>query len=433
MNLLLAQMGESSSFGSGCFGWLASMVLLAAAGGFYALTKQQKNKAPALLLGRAAQSMTTRVGRFACVAVLVGLFVVSFFLPVYFGIFGWEAFLAPVLFDFAGPQIYFPASPALVIFGWLPNLLFPLGVVLLLLRRNGSAMAVGFLASLVACLWLWHPPRGLGLGYFVWLASMVLLAAAGGCYALLKVQSNKTLALVVAGRRVLAFDNDKTTLEEWALALFLGGRRILGSMSRRHWQLLSMAAIVGVFALSLLLPATRTEWEGFRFAGRHGDYALGWEACLSSAQYAFTVIRGSGTWPGLEGLLFSLPNMLFAVGVISLALRYHRVAFVMGFLASLLCCLGLLIFRPHVYSGYFVWLASMVLLAVTPARFAFMTRHRAGVGTSAPLPLGALPDPGALALFNQPQSKAQQPTDVHSGVPRASGPSSIQPPSSRSS
>jgi hypothetical protein len=75
----------------------------------------------------------------------------------------------------------------------------------------------------------------------------------------------------------------------------------------------------------------------------------------------------------------------------------------------------------------------MALLAVAGGCFAFRVKLKAALSLLAPVPPGVLPDPGALALFNQPQAKPLPPTDIRSGAPQASGPSSVQPPCSPSS
>jgi hypothetical protein len=175
MNLLLAQTAPPDP-SSGRFVWLAGLYLLVVAGAWFTLMRL-----------RAALRMTPRRWQLACIAALVGLFVLSFFLPVYQNtwgrcILGWEAcrtwpqalfwpqapFWPHTLaiggpYGIAGPYGTVDDFPGWLrcLFGWLPNLLFPLGAVLLVLRRNRSAVAVGVLATLAACIWLWPPPTGL--------------------------------------------------------------------------------------------------------------------------------------------------------------------------------------------------------------------------------------------------------------------------------
>ena len=62
---------------------------------------------------------------------------------------------------------------------WSPNVLFPLGVLLLAFRRNRLALAAASIAFASACFWLIGFPL-LRIGYFLWLGSMFLLAFGSG-------------------------------------------------------------------------------------------------------------------------------------------------------------------------------------------------------------------------------------------------------------
>jgi hypothetical protein len=121
-------------------------------------------------------------------SVTVGLYVLSFFLPVT-TVFdkelrGWDAFLVMACVPFEDPP---PTTGDLiqVIFEWLPNPFFWLGIVLLALRRWHAATASGIIAVLgaLSCLVdFGNRSFELGMfgpGYYVWLASMALLAGLG--------------------------------------------------------------------------------------------------------------------------------------------------------------------------------------------------------------------------------------------------------------
>jgi hypothetical protein len=139
----------------------------------------------------------------------VGLYGVSFFLPateVFGTIYGWNAFLAGAQLPFA---TNFPISNIgdfiLSVIGWSPNPFFWLGIVLLTLRRWHAATASGIIALLGAFIWvvnfheLTFDFKDYREGYYVWLASMGLLAGLG-CWrtlypSLSNIPVNKVLPL----------------------------------------------------------------------------------------------------------------------------------------------------------------------------------------------------------------------------------------------
>jgi hypothetical protein len=219
--------------------------------------------------------------------------------------------------------------------------------------------------------------------------------------------------------------------------------RVAQTLTTRRWQWLCIAAIVGVFALSFFLPVAFLPVDDF--GGIRYHPLPGWEAYY---RYA----KGLLLWVTVPGghvdslfailvcvLFVLLPNILFAAGIRLLLLRRHRSALVVGVLASLDACyplLGWLLEKLQplgLGSGYFVWLASMVLLALAGACFAFVTNPKAGSNRSARPAPSMFPDPGALALFNQPQANPLLPTEVRSDTPPGGKPSSLQPPCSPSS
>jgi hypothetical protein len=120
--------------------------------------------------------MTRRNWERWSIAVVVFLYVASLVLPVTAQHSDWRG--AADLGWF-----YLVFGVALIPF-WFPNLLFIIGVVLLLFRRNKTAAVLGLIATLGAAVWLANA-SGMGPGYYCWLASMAALASVGGWRALL--------------------------------------------------------------------------------------------------------------------------------------------------------------------------------------------------------------------------------------------------------
>jgi hypothetical protein len=142
------------------------------------------------LIGTAGAPVTTRRWRWLCVAVVAGVYAVSFFLPA-------ETILS------APGAVYFWSIPTGFcqrlaagtltgdslwgLVGWLPNPLLVAGLILTALRRGRSALGAGLLATACACIWLLDcsftiSSNGLmilNVGYYVWLASMLLLSISG--------------------------------------------------------------------------------------------------------------------------------------------------------------------------------------------------------------------------------------------------------------
>jgi hypothetical protein len=142
------------------------------------------------LIGTAGASVSTRRWRWLCVAVVAGVYAVSFFLPA-------ETILS------APGAVYFWSIPAGFfqrlaagtltgdslwgLVGWLPNPLLVVGMILVALRRGWSALGTGLLATACACVWLLDgnytiSTNGLvtlNVGYYAWLASMLLLSISG--------------------------------------------------------------------------------------------------------------------------------------------------------------------------------------------------------------------------------------------------------------
>ena len=111
------------------------------------------------------------LGRRPGAAVVLGglaiqLYLVSFFLPALDGTPGYEAFILAVLFVIGLPM-------------WLANPVFWFGVVRLAQGRYHSAGQAGRVALLLALSECWMFYDKLAVGYFVWVGSMVLLAAVG--------------------------------------------------------------------------------------------------------------------------------------------------------------------------------------------------------------------------------------------------------------
>ena len=195
-------------------------------------------------------------------------------------------------------------------------------------------------------------------------------------------------------------------------------------MTKRRWQWLCIAAVVGTYVTSLFLPADC------------GIHMSGAEACLMFPQYIVKLLAGStrlemGTL--LFGMLFYFcPNVLFVLGLLLLALRRYRMAVAAG-LAAAACASYFFVLISWLNIGYYVWLGSILLLAATGGFLAVLrTDADMQVGTADSVP-PALPDPSLLALFNQPQPRPLRPTEVRPAAPPSAMDSSTRPPCSLSS
>jgi hypothetical protein len=115
--------------------------------------------------------------------IILAVYGVSFALPAYPGTIGLGAFLAAlyylpiaVLGFIVGRS---PISFASVCLSWLANPVLWVGLILLAKGRWHGAARVGLVAALLASIPLltqdYH--HGLRIGYFAWLASMILLIA----------------------------------------------------------------------------------------------------------------------------------------------------------------------------------------------------------------------------------------------------------------
>ena len=203
-------------------------------------------------------------------------------------------------------------------------------------------------------------------------------------------------------------------------------------MIKRHWQRLCIAVVVGVFVLSFFLPACQAPFAPA------GEYFLGWQACYF-LWLAFwrLMLWGKGVLPPnldlLETVCGWLPNLLFPIGSLLLMVRRNWSAMIVGIMASLGACIWLQVSQEGLYSGYIVWLASMVLLAVAGGCFASFASDKGMRGMAAYPPPQVLPDPSVFALFNQPRGEQPIPTKVRAGTPPSDRPSSQQPPCSPSS
>jgi hypothetical protein len=199
-------------------------------------------------------------------------------------------------------------------------------------------------------------------------------------------------------------------------------------MTKHNWQWPCIAAVVGAFALSFFLPVC------VRPFGSGGECVFGWEACYLWALIVLIAATSGKATPTFDFCLFlcgGLPNLLFPFGVALLAARRHKSALTLGIAASIGAWIWLRDLQHGLYSGYFVWLASMVLLAVTSGCFALLaSRRKTQQWAMSP---SAFFDPSVFALFIQRQTRVPVSTDVHSGVPHKNRSSSLQPPCSPSS
>jgi len=101
------------------------------------------------------------------------------------GTFGWQVSIAVV--QIALESLWRGEPEWLFVFGWLPNALLWLGVACLIVGRRRiprlaglAAGSAGCAAVVLASLWLFFGDlRELQLGYYLWAASMALLAWTG--------------------------------------------------------------------------------------------------------------------------------------------------------------------------------------------------------------------------------------------------------------
>lgn len=131
------------------------------------------------------------VPHLASVGLVVGLYAMSFFLPVtrgFINLRGWEAILV------VAGALFTPSIPTrgvddadwiLTFLGYLPNPLVWIGIVLLVLGQWRLAAVAGAIALAFGIIWMFDVGGGKldvshsHVGYYCWLASMAALAAAG--------------------------------------------------------------------------------------------------------------------------------------------------------------------------------------------------------------------------------------------------------------
>jgi hypothetical protein len=94
------------------------------------------------------------------------LYAASFFLPATDMVAGYQAFVLSLVFVIGIPM-------------WLANPVFWSGLTLLSQGKYRSARKAGLLGLVLALSECWLFSKGLRVGYFAWVASMALLAAAG--------------------------------------------------------------------------------------------------------------------------------------------------------------------------------------------------------------------------------------------------------------
>jgi hypothetical protein len=98
----------------------------------------------------------------------VFLYAVSFFLPACDNAAGYQAFVLSVVCVVGIPM-------------WFANPFFWAGVALLSQGKYASAGKAGLVALVLALSECWLFAQGLQVGYYAWVGSMALLAAAGWC------------------------------------------------------------------------------------------------------------------------------------------------------------------------------------------------------------------------------------------------------------
>jgi hypothetical protein len=137
-------------------------------------------------------------------------------------------------------------------------------------------------------------------------------------------------------------------------------------------ETLALGLVVGVYVFSHALPVTKVL----------AQLDFGWEASCAVAQIAFeTLWHGRPDWLWVFGWL---PNPLLWLGVACLWIGRRRDARRTGIAAGLIGCLAfagasLWFFNADVnddlLSGYYVWAASMGMLALVGFWNAMATRH----------------------------------------------------------
>jgi hypothetical protein len=130
-------------------------------------------------------------------------------------------------------------------------------------------------------------------------------------------------------------------------------------MSRNATEMIRWlwGALVSVYGISLYLPAVYRPGLGAPTSGLSGSVVLGYEL-VGGLPFA---MLAPAWWA----------NPAFGIGVVALVFGHGRIAMFFGMLATLLAS-SVLVFGPfppdqfeftQLYSGYFVWLSSMGMLA----------------------------------------------------------------------
>lgn len=139
--------------------------------------------------------MNHRKPRWVYIAALSGAYGVSFLLPADLAFRMGGSIYALVLSDIVDHvqgNGAFDFQFLCNVIGWSPNVFFLLGVGLLAVRCDRLAFGVGLAASICACIWRAFLPY-LNLGYYLWLACMVLLAVIGRRLALIRDEDARSV------------------------------------------------------------------------------------------------------------------------------------------------------------------------------------------------------------------------------------------------
>lgn len=154
--------------------------------------------------------MTQRRWQWLSILVIASAYAWSLYLPVM------PEWLGAPGAVWTGWELFLIGLRAPLMWCWWPNPLLFVGILMLVIRYNRTAMILGVVAALGACYWLpafWE----MGAGYYVWLTSMVLLGVSGGCLAFLpnrkRMQKREAdaIALMLPDASVLSLFNQQQT------------------------------------------------------------------------------------------------------------------------------------------------------------------------------------------------------------------------------
>jgi hypothetical protein len=180
---------------------------------------------------------------------------------------------------------------------------------------------------------------------------------------------------------------------------------------RRHW--LCFTLVLATYSVSLLLPADCvTPSLGVRWLF---GFPLRIVELLRSGQSV-----ESGFF--FEFLGWSL-NITVLLSILMLALRRYRLAAAAGLVSATGACIWFMDFES-LSLGFYVWLYSMVLVAIAGGALAFANRHGLPEGRR------TWTDPSVFVPFNRSRSLQPFSREVQPDAPPDIQPSSIQPPSS---